>query len=306
MGTIRLTVPAALALALAAAPIAHAKKKPPTVPISVALPDETVSTPLGNFTFSHLTLGQKVILGTVVPSSSLQFNGTATNATDHTWKRIFFSAIFTDAAGTVVQNDQLSYTLIGAGQSQKLGILDDGDPVSFSSPPAKLTIKYLLGELLNIDYRLRMTKPADSEGMAFEDASLQATFGVTRQAVQFTILNKTNGPVKIDWNQVSFIDGESNSHPVTHQGVKYTDAAATKPPSVIPPSAKFSDTIVPANNVHFSSGEYGGWSTTDILTGTPLATTLKGKTISVYMPLELNGTQRNYLFSFEITDVLLK
>ena len=276
------------------------RKKGPPAPQVVAVADQEVATPIGGFKFTHLTLSPDNIL-----PNWYKFNGVATNLADHSWALVFFKATFIGASGEAVSTEQLYYSNIGALQSVRLFRSDEGESVTFSDPPTQFKIEYLSGTL-DVDYRLRMIKPVASDGLIFEDEDIQARFALTQKAIQFEVFNKGTAPVTIDWNRVSFIDITSSSHPVTHEGVKYVDARSSKPPSVIPPSAKLSDAVIPADNVQFTSGEYGGWSTADLLTRSPLATSLKGCNIGVFLPMEINGVQKNYVFSFEITDVLLK
>jgi len=296
---------AALALFLTVTPATYAKKKPAAQPAGpVVFADEIVSTPMGDFAFTHLTLSPDPAYPAL---NGYKLNGVATNLTGHAVVNPAFEASVTDISGKV-QSGFIDFSKISAGKAVPVSSLGV-DGISIISvlnpiaPSSQLKIKYLGGGKLDVEYRFRVTKPTISDGMELEDDNIRAVFAVTQTAVQFSILNKTAGPIKIDWNQVSFIDPDSNSYPVTHEGVKYADAAAAKPPSVVPPSAKFSDAVVPANNVSFSSGS---WSTRDLLTRSPLAPAMKGRTISIFMPLEINGAQKNYLFSFEITDVLLK
>ena len=40
-----------------------------------------------------------------------------------------------------------------------------------------------------------------------DQLALNAVFGVSRKGITFTLRNKTEGPLKIDWNQWSYVDG---------------------------------------------------------------------------------------------------
>src|ERR1022692_4750576 len=105
----------ALATALAAPPVAHAQKKvspQPAAPQPIAVVDQVVSTPIGDFTFTHLSLKPDAILPYLY-----RFNGVATSLAGHAWASVFFTATFSDAAGQAVGTEKLTYLKIGAGQS---------------------------------------------------------------------------------------------------------------------------------------------------------------------------------------------
>ncbi len=283
---------------------AHKKKqKPSQAPTSVALPDQEVQTEIGPFVFRNLVVGQD-------PSfrytESLKLDGMVVNGTPKTWRVAYFEGQFLDSGGGVVERVPMSYVQIAPGVGKPLSDIQSlSTTVMFlnGSPNGGFRILYKGGEI-DTTFRLQLTKPIESESLTMEDANIAIGFGLTNTSVGVALQNKTDGPIKIDWNQVSFIDPQGTSHNVTHEGVKYTDANSSKPPSVVPPTAKVVDSIVPADNVYFTSGQYGGWGTHYILPRAPLGASLKGKSFSVYMPLEINGTSKNYLFTFRIADVL--
>lgn len=295
-----------LFLCAALGPVAGAQKKPKTSqsPTSVALPDEEVQTEIGPFSFRNLALEQDSIGG--IRLSTLVLNGVARNGTPKTWRVIYFEGQFLNSVGDVVEKVLLDYVQIAPGVSKPLSDLPSAKKsVMFlnGSPDGGFRIVYKGGEI-DTTYRLRLTKPAESPSLSAEDANITIAFSLTNTSVGLALQNKTDGPIKIDWNQVSFIDPEGTSHNVTHEGVKYTDANSTKPPTVVPPTARVVDSIVPADNVYYTSGRYGGWSTRYILPRAPSGASMRGKSFSVYLPLEINGSGKNYLFTFKIEDVL--
>lgn len=293
---------AALVIALPTFAEKKPKSKPPSGPQTVRMADQTVTTPLGDFTFSTMTLSPEIYLGMV--RSNLRLQGLSTNGTGKKWEHIAFSGIFANSAGKEVDREYFTFFKMAAGQSMQLSSMPEGSIVFLREPVASFTIKYDSGTP-DVSYSLKLRKPAESDELQFSDEFVALAFSVGRNGLNFALLNKTDEPIKIDWNQISFIDWSADAHPVTHTGVKYTDAAAAKPASIVPPSAKFKDAIIPADNVHFTSGQYGGWSVNDLLPHTTSAPTLKGKDVAVYMPLEVNGKTKNYTFQFQIIDVFL-
>ena len=249
-------------------------------------------------------MGIEKIAGMVMPGG-IVVTGRVSNLTSAKWERVNFDAILLNSSGAETASSTLFYSNFGEGQS--FALKDGWLMQSFhvrNGPAAALRLKFSSGSVA-VSYRFKMLKPGESEDLRFDDAEIESAFTIGRNGINFTLRNKTDEPIKIDWNQGSYIDEAGTAHPITHSGVKYTDAAAAKPASTIPPSAKLEDVATPADAIYFTSGEYGGWRTRDLLPRTINAPALKGSTIALYLPLEVNGRTKNYLFRFLISDASL-
>jgi hypothetical protein len=162
-------------------------------------------------------------------------------------------------------------------------------------------VEIALGSWRTVAYSLQMTKPVNSDELSFEDDFLKVHFTLSRKGVNFSIKNKTDDPIKIDWNQWSYVDTDGKSHRVFHSGIKFTDKESSLAPSVIPPTAMFEDVVCPSDHAKFSEIG-GGYQFVDLLPQSSSATEFVGKTISLFMPLELHNSVKNYFFSFKIKD----
>jgi hypothetical protein len=58
--------------------------------------------------------------------------------------------------------------------------------------------------------------------------------------------------------------------------------------------------IVPVENVEFVAGD---WLTHSLLAEGPAALQLVGQEFSLFMPLEIGGTTKNYTFTFKVIGV---
>ena len=85
-----------------------------------------------------------------------------------------------------------------------------------------------------------------------------------------------------------------------HKGVKLVDREQPQAPTIIPPKAQVDDLVVPTDYMAFISGN---WKQENILPDNVVAKQLKGKTVSVFMPLEINGSVKNYSFEFLVSNV---
>jgi hypothetical protein len=193
-----------------------------------------------------------------------------------------------------------------------------------SSPPADTPKENIC---LNIyDIKLKGKK-----GLEYETSNYKVNFQLQNPytGIGISIQNKTNSEISINWDKASFVDVNKKAHGVTHEGVKYKDATASKPPSTIPPGAELKDFVIMSDSVSFersnwqikpflfirSSGEKDkapeieGLSTAatqkmlDEKSGLGQGQSLKGKTFSLYLPLIIKNKSSNENYVFEIKSV---
>jgi|GEM_PF-5949119 len=150
-------------------------------------------------------------------------------------------------------------------------------------------------------YVFVMEKPVHSIENTFEDDFIRISFQLSRASIGFILRNKTDNPIVVDWNQVSYVDALNQSHKVMHGNVRYVERDRALPPSVIPPDASLTDVVLPVDYVSYSSGRNGGWVTDEMFPNANAGRQLEGKRIAVFLPLIPNGTVKNYNFVFSIS-----
>ena len=96
------------------------------------------------------------------------------------------------------------------------------------------------------------------------------------------------------------MDPEGKSHKVIHQGVRFIEKDRPQPAALIPPGAIIEDFAYPSDSVQMIGGS---WVTGMLFPYAPKAAELKGKTFSLFMPVEVNGATKNYNFVFMIDDI---
>lgn len=156
-----------------------------------------------------------------------------------------------------------------------------------------------------IKYTFLMSKPVESKELLYEDKDLKALFMPSTEGINFVLQNKTDNPLKIDWNQVSYIDPLGISHKAIHSGIRYIEKDSPRSPMVVPPTAKVSDIIVPTSNIYYDGGKYGtGWKINPLFPETgPKAEGFKDASFGIFMPVEINSKIKNYTFTFQIVSV---
>lgn len=147
----------------------------------------------------------------------------------------------------------------------------------------------------------------------YEDDYIDIVWYVSSKRLNFTLKNKSDHSLKINWDDISYVDIKGQVGRVMHSGVKYTDRNNSQPATTIPKGASISDILVPTNNVYYESGLYaGGWrekylipcvyQTKDALNAE--ASSYVGKSMIVLMPIMIENVQNDYTFKFNIDKLL--
>ncbi len=146
----------------------------------------------------------------------------------------------------------------------------------------------------------------------YEDDYIDIVWYVGLKQFNFTLKNKSGHTLKINWDDVSYVDVKGQVGRVMHSGVKYTDRNSSQPATTVPKNASLSDILLPTENVYYESGQYGGWRESYLVPcvyKTPEAfnaeaSSLVGKTMTVMMPIMIENVQNDYTFTFNIDKLL--
>lgn len=237
--------------------------------------------------------------------------GTIINRTNKDWKNLQFEVVLKDDSGKIWKDQfAISVQKGGAfknGDRQQIG-LSYGTPLESigknlsNSQIEQWDVKFHSGEYL-ASYDVKLQKSTPPNSLTFVDQDIAVRFNISKEQIGFALSNKTTEPIKIDWDQVSYIDIDGESHKVIHSGIRLMDRANPQSPTIIPPSAKITDMVYPSGYVYYEKGRYGGWREMPIFPDAPSALKYKGQSFGVFLPIEVKGKVENYLFKFIIKDV---
>jgi hypothetical protein len=252
----------------------------------------------------------------VQSASSVLVSGIATNQTNRAWRYFTLSLRFRDKSGRELKSDSsfddsfLSEVHIrdfGKGETKPLA-------GPFEESPARVDVR-LVGKLADFEllwvrersyYDSRPTfdliHPSQSNALLHDDEAITIKFVVAATELQFALANKTQEPLSINWDEVSFIDLNSTAHRVLHQGVRLVDRDKPQAPTVVPPYTKINDSIAPVDGIEFNT-TISDWDHQPLLPPSQEIVNYKGKTFGVFMPLVINGQKKSYTFTIRIDDV---
>jgi len=174
--------------------------------------------------------------------------------------------------------------------------------------PVTVGIDFLTGDIykpckVNIKYQCIVQKdtlPSQTlTGMVYDDKILNVSFEITSTSINFIINNKTEHSMKIDWNDVTIVQG-GTTHRAVHTGVKLINKNESQPPSTIPAGATLDDGVVPSDNINWNEpSEYdaGGWQTRQLSIGNG---------IRLYLPIQYQNRTIDYNISFTKLTTIIK
>jgi hypothetical protein len=138
--------------------------------------------------------------------------------------------------------------------------------------------------------------PVDSKTFGFEDKTIKLTYSPITfgSGIPVIIENKTNTPLKIIWDESTFIESDGTASKIIHAGVRLMEKNSPMAPTLVPPKAKVVDSVTPTNRIYYSKG----WDSLNICgrEGYVSLTTLSqddesclGKTFGFYLTYEIDG-----------------
>ncbi|MFM6308511.1 MAG: hypothetical protein ACKPGB_09620, partial [Dolichospermum sp.] len=184
-------------------------------------------------------------------------NGSITNNTNKDWITAKFELILYSEKNEIISKTTFSVDRLKRGETTTIGPFKQLYFLQEEIKKAKkYEVKFVNGNF-GAKYRINMTKPVLNKDLNFEDKYIKISWIFSEDKLGFVLNNKTKNPIKIDWNQVSYIDTLGNAEKVIHQGVKYVNRNEFQTPTIIPPTAKIQDIIFPSNNISYVSGKHG-------------------------------------------------
>ena len=114
--------------------------------------------------------------------------------------------------------------------------------------------------------------------------------------------------MKLNWDDMAYVDEDGNTKRVMHSGVKYTDRNSSQPASILPKNASLSDVLLPTDNVYFVSGSYGGWRESSLFprystNEEAQASPALGKKVRIIFPIVIQDVVNEYVFEFSVDSV---
>jgi len=244
---------------------------------------------------------KKLRLSRDKPSSQARITGEIENRTGLAWNNVDFTVFLGDKSGREFKTPDgcFATSKLGTGATESSSCVFSGQ---FDFGSVRITRAVRSQGWVTAKYSFSLVSPAASRDLMYMDERVALELFPGERGIGLKIRNKLPDPVKLDWNQSSFVDWHGKSGRIIHDGVRFVERNSLLPPSVIPPGALLEDSIVPVSNIDL----VGTMVLTDALfpARLPKAAELKGARVSVLLYLEANGVSRNYMLTVQVDDVV--
>lgn len=151
-----------------------------------------------------------------------------------------------------------------------------------------------------VKYSIIEPKPILSN-LHFNDNYIDIEFSINYKDISFKLINLYSNSIKINWDNISYIDTNNISTRVIHQGIKLINKETPQAPTLIGKGNMIKDLIQPVDNIYYDNARWNYL---------PLIDPYKAKKeelinqkISLFFPIEIDGKNKEYNFKFNIDDV---
>ncbi len=153
----------------------------------------------------------------------------------------------------------------------------------------------------------------EDEGTSYlvEDGLIRLEIEVRESRLPFELMNKTDQPLTMHWDDALFIDLRGAPHKVMRRHIRYEDRRDPQQPEVVRAGDTKRDFILPVHLVYLSPAAQ--WIEQPLfvpyrrMTLEELQPALdnRGRTFGLFLPFEIGGDVYEYMITFRITDVTL-
>lgn len=158
-----------------------------------------------------------------------------------------------------------------------------------------------------------MSHPVQSRSLEYENDSFHISFDVQSKRIVFTVLNKLEDGIRINWDEVSFsLNGRAKR--TVHKETGEYKIRDVQPPTTIPPKASLKDFLVPTDIIRYGRIGYSNYTIIgNILPVEASSKTqqrdvikkYKGTKITVFLPFYIAGKYVTRYYDLMIDDITI-
>ena len=161
----------------------------------------------------------------------------------------------------------------------------------------------------------KLTEPTTNDVLFYSDKYYSIIFDIQEYGMDFIISNKSSDKLKLNWDEIIFINTDGSANRIIHNKIKLIDKEYSQTPTIVPKHSFYFDGIVPSDNIYWDE-EYviaptsnlksfkiyhiGKWACSPLLDrySTNL-NSLINKNVRLYLPIETSGKKLEYYFQFQ-------
>ena len=157
-----------------------------------------------------------------------------------------------------------------------------------------------------VRYRLsyKMINPEVSEELKYRDKEIAVSFAVGEQSFQMRFANVGHHDLKILWERAEYTDPYSQTHRLMHSGIRFQDRNNPLPDQLVVQNASLQEAVTPVRNV-FMTPEKRTYDIRPLFVlDNEAAAGLKGRSIILFIPIEIDRQIIPYNFKIQIVDAV--
>jgi len=177
-----------------------------------------------------------------------------------------------------------------------LNDIKDGDALN-------IKLEKILQDVVKYRLKYRLVNPAISPELQFRDRVVTVSFSVAEQSFQVNFKNTSMHDVRILWERAEYTDVNRQPHRIMPAGVvRFQDRNNPLPDQIVLANTPVQLTLVPINNVYMNQQKKSYETRPLFQLEGDAAAGLKGKSVNLFIPVEIDRQIIPYNFKIEITD----
>jgi len=173
--------------------------------------------------------------------------------------------------------------------------IKDGDTLN-------VKLEKILHDIIRYKLSYRLVSPVVSQELLFRDKNISVSFVVGEQGFEMQFENLSPYDVKILWDRAEYTDVRKHKQRLMHSGVRFPDRNNPIPDQFVLSQSSVQVTVIPVNNVYMLPQRKGYDVRPLIPPDSDIVAGLKGKSVNLFIPVEINRQIIPYNFKIEITD----
>jgi len=175
--------------------------------------------------------------------------------------------------------------------------IKDGDTLN-------VKLERLPHDIVRYKLSYRLVDPVVSKELRFQDKNISVSFAVGEQGFEMQFENLSSHDAKILWDRAEYTSVNGQRQRLMHTGVRFPDRNNPIPDQFVLSRSSVQETLFPIGNVYMVPQKKGYDIRPLIPRDNDAVAGLKGKSVNLFIPVEINRQIIPYNFKIEVTDAV--
>jgi hypothetical protein len=163
-----------------------------------------------------------------------------------------------------------------------------------------IKLEKILHDIVRYKLSYRLVSPVVSPELRFKDKNISVSFTVGEQGFEMYFKNLSPHDLKILWESAEYTDAGNRTHRLMHSGIRFPERHNPIPDQSVLSQSLVQETVIPISNVYVLPQRKGYDIHPLFKLDSDAAAGLKGKTVILFIPVEINRQIIPYRFKIEI------